>query len=251
MKKTVTAAAAAIVLVGGVGAVGTTVSSVAAATRSDSTIAEPRFSSTSGIWATVPVLSRSPGPGEPDVPRVDDPNESFWDLSRTPSWELRALDLIVGETAERHSHVFAGAAYVRDYTALVVYASDLEAPEVAELKATIGGKPAAEQILFQKVDYSMDELLAAATAIDLASIPGAKSAGPDVTTNEVSLGRDDSMGDGPTVGSVVRLSALPQQAGQHGIRGGMLGHPVDRDLFDVRVHVVREIGEITALPAPA
>ncbi|WP_348786828.1 hypothetical protein [Leifsonia sp. NPDC080035] len=163
------------------------------------------------------------------------PAERAW--VGTPSATLEAAERVVSAATLGHDDVFAGTAYAHDYSVLTVYATDLDAPAVAGLTAALRGRPAASQVRFEKVRHSQADLLAAVASIHLDAIAGFRSVGPDAVTNRLTLGRDDTAGEGPAVGTTVPLSQLT---------GGPAG-----GAGEILVDVVREQGEFTAAPAPA
>lgn len=225
MRKAVTAFIVGLALVGGAVAVGTA--------------AEPRASAAPAGPSASPTVS----PGEPDLPKADE--ERGWVGS--PSDDLVAVSSVVSETIGDHEDVFAGSEFARDYSSLTVFTTDLEASEVDALKAAIRHLPAAQQVRFAQVHYSMEELMAAADSIDVDSIAGAQLAGPDVSTNGVRLGRDDTIGAGPEVGSRLRLSDPRLHAKKRGPGESRRLRSSDPDLSEVPVHVFRDRGGATTM----
>ncbi|WP_314146562.1 hypothetical protein [uncultured Leifsonia sp.] len=161
--------------------------------------------------------------------------EPAWVGSPSPS--LQAAERVVGAATLGHDDVFAGTAYAHDYSTLTVYATDLHSPAVTALTAALRGQPAAGQVRLQEVEHSMAELNAAAATIDVHAIAGWSSVGPDVEGNRLRLGRDDTAGAGPAVGTTIPLSQLTA------------AHAAGAS--DILVDVVRETGDVSAAPAPA
>lgn len=197
--------------------------------------------------ATTPpsISSIDSSASELDLPKVEDPADRGW--TGAPSAALIEASRIVADAADRHSEVFAGSEFARDYSALAIFTADPTAPAVAELKAALKGQPGAEEVVFKQVDYSMDELMAATDSIAMNEIAGATWVGPDVTTNSLTLGRDDSKGAGPAIGSTLRLSDPQVCSKKHpyGRSDGAL--TPDSDLQDMPVRVVRDQTVWTAL----
>lgn len=179
---------------------------------------------------------------ESDLPQAGD--DRSW--VGQPSSELRALEDALASAAGQHEDVFAGVEYARDYSTITVFATDLAAPEVMQLRSAISSRPGADKVLFKQATYSMEDLVAAADAIDLAAIPGASSAGPDVATNSVVVGRDDSKGTGPAVGATLRLSDPRLHASKETRQRSERSRRAHPTLSDVTVRVHRERGKATA-----